>query len=78
MIKIKKYENFLFKKHKLPQILIEKSNSDDKYIAMLKQELDKFKTQPPVLQTKVIYRDRIIEEKKDAEVKIDKNEDKVL
>jgi len=47
------------------QILIEKSENDDKFIMALKKEIEKLKNAPPNYQTRIVYRDRPVEVKKD-------------
>lgn len=42
----------------LVQILLEKSNNDDRYIEALKAEMSKLKNAPPVVQTKIIFKDK--------------------
>ena len=45
------------------KVFIEKSENDDKYIKLLKRELEKMKNQPPVVQSRVVYRDKPSEKK---------------
>lgn len=53
-------------------ILLEKSDNDDKYIHALKKELDKLKSQGGT-QTRIVYRDRPVESKKNEVDELDEN-----
>lgn len=50
---------------------MEKSSNDDKYIAALKRELDKIKSQSPALQTRIVYRDKPVESKRNEAEDVD-------
>jgi len=52
--------------------LLEKSDNDDKYIHALKKELDKLKSQGGT-QTRIVYRDRPVESKKNEVDELDEN-----
>lgn len=51
------------------QILIDKSENDDKYIAALKREVDKARIASPntTVQTRIVYRDKPVSEVKKPE-----------
>ncbi len=45
-------------------MLIEKSENDDRYIMALKKEVDKLKSHPQSVQTRIVYKDRPVEVRK--------------